>query len=1290
MTTAVLPISIEKYLASFVARRRRLAVVSTVGIAAAGFLVWMLLVCALDRFAQIPGPVRLLALLASLAAAGLLAFRPLLYLARRRFDRITAAQEIERCHSAHAQRLVTVVSQMLAHPDHRGSNELLETISVEVHEQVSSSDATSLIPASAAIKPWIAFTALLIVAGVLCTIPSFGLPKLMLRFFDPLAALPPVTTTRLVVHPGPIDVIEGQPLPISVSAVRLGDSPVTLHLSDDTHSWTAWPMISAANGEFSYTIASVDRDLSYYITGGDATSLTYPVRVLRAPAVAEFRIHYAYPQYTGQKPLVVSNSDGLVEAPTGTEATIDVRSTEPLADAMLNIEQQHLPMSETLDPQVREAKITVTKDQRYNLQLIGRNGVHGNGPNTTAIHAIPDRPPLVRLIDPADDLRLSPHDILPLQYEALDDYGLHGLSAQVQLNSQPAVPIDIRLSGDIRHQQGVYNLDLATFKPNIGDVISIWLQAQDTSGQSSISEVRHILVSPRSIDLNTHQRIAELASAAQLANSLVSELDAAGHAMDEAVSQGDHLSDAYLAAVAKTNRHLALAGEDAALLRQGLLRAILHSASSTQSITLADLVDSAQICSAICEDLVGTRTDTTDADRQARNRLNDANNDSHRLVDWLHVLSVADQSTAVLADRQNLAASQNQPAPKDHLSLDRLKETRARAKADIAEAVTTLGMNPDAGDLDAQLTQRIAAGDSLCKSQQPVDFVGASRDWANQLGKPQAWRELLDRRLSAAAQAEAVRPDADLIRARDLQLASKAAAKLSADANPPMSSPAATPPAPPQLPTDIATAYPAAMDAMNHEHELLSRPNDVRPPNEIAQIHDNATKARDQMRHWAGEEDLISNAAANAASPVSLQDLVMAANAAAAKHQYEQAQKLDQQQSQAAAQQSAANDQSVASKQQQQQDAVKASMARAENIDKLQADQQRLREQTDIAKTDQAQALANQQNDIAKRIDDAKKDEDAANEQNPQQDPDQNEEDPDYREEKAAALSKAQEQLAAMPEQLTNVGQQFGEKQKSADTAAAADHDAAAANGDAKAAAKRSADAARQQLADAQQHLDQAAQPVDPSNAQEMSSVLSKYAPQTDQTVRAVNEQLLPALRSLQQGLKSSDPGQVNQSIADARRAIGAAQQALADAQQQLMERDPLVAAKWYAKQAADALQRTPPDLQSAKQNQQNASAALAKAWDKSIHGAAAQRLAQVPSMLSLFELYPLRSDVSGAGITASPAEAGTPVAREWGRLREHEPNEMNASIRESDPPGYEDALKVYFQALGQSTEGKK
>ena len=134
------------------------------------------------------------------------------------------------------------------------------------------------------------------------------------------------------------------------------------------------------------------------------------------------------------------------------------------------------------------------------------------------------------------------------------------------------------------------------------------------------------------------------------------------------------------------------------------------------------------------------------------------------------------------------------------------------------------------------------------------------------------------------------------------------------------------------------------------------------------------------------------------------------------------------------------------------------------------------------------------------------------------------------------------------------------------------------------------------------------------------------------------------------------------------------------------------MAAKWYAKEASAALSRTPPNMPMARKNQQGASTALSRAWDQSIHQAAAARLAELPSTLSLFALYPIRGEGAGNGVAMSPTQAGAPAAREWGRLQAREADGMNASVHELDPPGYEDALKVYFEALGQAATpgGKK
>ena len=61
---------------------------------------------------------------------------------------------------------------------------------------------------------------------------------------------------------------------------------------------------------------------------------------------------------------------------------------------------------------------------------------------------------------------------------------------------------------------------LAALPLSVGDVVTITLAAKDRAGQAGASEPLQVLVSPRSVDLATYRRIAELASAADLADGL--------------------------------------------------------------------------------------------------------------------------------------------------------------------------------------------------------------------------------------------------------------------------------------------------------------------------------------------------------------------------------------------------------------------------------------------------------------------------------------------------------------------------------------------------------------------------------------------------------------------------------------------------------------------------------------------------------------------------------------------------------------------------------------------------
>src|SRR6185295_1520883 len=88
-----------------------------------------------------------------------------------------------------------------------------------------------------------------------------------------------------------------------------------------------------------------------------------------------------------------------------------------------------------------------------------------------------------------------------------------------------------------------------------------------------------------------------------------------------------------------------------------------------------------------------------------------------------------------------------------------------------------LGMN--GAELDKALTSKVDAAKELMKRSKAVEFEGAAKEWSAALLKPVVSGAMpLAERLASASTVEALRPDSDPIRARDLQMASRAAARL--------------------------------------------------------------------------------------------------------------------------------------------------------------------------------------------------------------------------------------------------------------------------------------------------------------------------------------------------------------------------------------------------------------------------------------------------------------------------------------------------------------------------------
>jgi hypothetical protein len=605
----------------------------------------------------------------------------------------------------------------------------------------------------------------------------------------------------------------------------------------------------------------------------------------------------------------------------------------------------------------------------------------------------------------------------------------------------------------------------------------------------------------------------------------------------------------------------------------------------------------------------------------------------HPMQATLAALAQGEDAAALLADRQNIAAAQKAVELSGQAPRPEFRDAVEQAKKSIATDAAAMGLNPSANDFDAQLQQRIAAAKQAQAAQAAPDVVALTKQWASASSADRSQMSP-DTRLSLLAQAEALRPDAQFVWARDLQLASHAIQRVG-------ESQSATQPSAQKEQTIVS-----ALETLAQAH--VASNGAISPPSTPQ-----ADAARDTLRQLAGEDETPGTFGRN-------ENATMDASAAAVSKRYDAARQIDRN--------GTGDETGVATTEPANSSgSAEQSLGAAQQLDALQAQEKSLAAETG-ANQDDPQALARQQDALADQIEEIRR----------QRSPELGEDnagDFNSRNKAMAAVRAMQQRAAALP-------QQFAEARKAGDAARAARAAVASAPARDKADAEAKAQAAERAASEAEKQ-------VDPSVANFMATRLRQFEPETSGALVAIETQLRPAMQSFAEALKSG-----KSAGADADPAAQAGAQAtqqmrsqLLGAHEKLADADPLAAAQWFARQAARALAGDNPQLHEAQVDQSNAAVALGRASDKLARESATARLASLPSMMGLFapsspyETAPQNNELLGF-------LPGLPALRDWTTLRIRPAEELNASSREGDPAGYQDALRVYFAAISKLREG--
>lgn len=165
------------------------------------------------------------------------------------------------------------------------------------------------------------------------------------------------------------------------------------------------------------------------------------------PLVGDIRITVEYPGYTGRDPLILPSASGDIRAMPGSSITLETTALQPVLAASILLEEENSsapgsdeasgsgsrnwrerPYSEIEFELVNEhqlrARFPVTRPARYRVSLEAMDHQRHVEAMTRTIEMERDRPPVVQLYAPGDNLDVTRLKRIELAYVAEDDYGI--------------------------------------------------------------------------------------------------------------------------------------------------------------------------------------------------------------------------------------------------------------------------------------------------------------------------------------------------------------------------------------------------------------------------------------------------------------------------------------------------------------------------------------------------------------------------------------------------------------------------------------------------------------------------------------------------------------------------------------------------------------------------------------------------------------------------------------------------------------------------------------------------
>ena len=293
----------------------------------------------------------------------------------------------------------------------------------------------------------------------------------------------------VIVEPGNTVVPRGGDLKI-VARLRGFESDqvlLNLRIADsgraDGGEWETTSMgEGSGEGEFIAQLFDLEQPAEYFVEANGIRSPMFRLEVRDLPYARSIDLEYHFPAYTGLAAQRIQGG-GDVAAIRGTRVKVRVTPTMTPTGGELVIEgRPPIPLVPG-DSGTLSAEFTLQGNGFYHIELLGMDSTRVRASLDYAIEALGDQPPLVEIVRPGRDTRVTSLEEVFIEARGEDDFGVQRLELVYSVNGGAEKTIELSGQTGSRRKEvsAGHTLYLEEFELEPGDVVSYYARATDAN-----------------------------------------------------------------------------------------------------------------------------------------------------------------------------------------------------------------------------------------------------------------------------------------------------------------------------------------------------------------------------------------------------------------------------------------------------------------------------------------------------------------------------------------------------------------------------------------------------------------------------------------------------------------------------------------------------------------------------------------------------------------------------------------------------------------------------------------